>query len=665
MTLSLTCAGFNYVADVEGSYARADSLGAMVSGTSSNSVALTVDYGIDASKSRVYADSSTESVTGITETLENLTRTIRQAVEAKLTVTVRPLIDFSPNASREMLTSSDGTEYRNGDWRAYYMPTDTKAFFDSYDEMVVAQARAAQEGGAQIFDIGTELDGLTGRDYLEDWTRIIRDVRAVFSGQLVYSAIWDDGLSPWQYGPGRLERGTGDIATQVSFWEQVDLVGIDQYAGLSESGDPKLSELVDGWTKTPTVRTTLEATGGVSLIEYYQGIAASIGKPLVFTELGYRSASDSAADPAGSSGTTYDPALQARLFQAFFDAWDAQKNPALAGVFIWNWEPDPSTVNAGKEPNWTPQGNDAALTIIQSGFAAATACFAAGTRIATAAGEVAVEALRVGDLVVTAAGACRPVAWVGRQRIDLVAHPRAGRVQPVRVAADAFGPGQPRRPLFLSPDHAVWWGGALIPVGRLVNGGSVVQGRRSWVEYWHVELDGHDVLIAEGLACESYRDTGNRAGFAEGRPGVHSGVVACGPMVEDGPVLERARGVLAARAGGASTQMDVALAAEGVVRVVVGAGIETVRLVGPSAVRAGDVRRLGALVTEVRLGGVGVRLDDGRLGLGFHDLEVHGAQPVRWTDGAASIRVGAAVRERVLEVSVGALGFVERGLCAA
>ena len=165
MTLTLKYAGFNYVADVDGSYADANSLATMIADTASNSVALTVDYAIDPQTSTVYADSSTDSTTGITETNANLIATIQQAEAAGLTVMVRPLIDFSYNATPTMLTSG-GHTYADGDWRAYYNPADVATFFASYKTMIVAEAQAAQAGGAQLFDIGTELDQLTGPAYL-------------------------------------------------------------------------------------------------------------------------------------------------------------------------------------------------------------------------------------------------------------------------------------------------------------------------------------------------------------------------------------------------------------------------------------------------------------------------------------------------------------------
>jgi hypothetical protein len=144
-------------------------------------------------------------------------------------------------------------------------------------------------------------------------------------------------------------------------------------------------------------------------------------------------------------------------------------------------------------------------------------CFAEGTLIQTARGPVAVEHLTPGDLAVTASGTRRPIVWIGHRTIDLTRHPEPMLARPVRVAAGAFPGGLPQRDLLLSPDHAVVWDGALVPVKHLVNGGSIAIDTvcRS-VTYYHVELDSHDILMAEGLPAESYLDTGNRGFFANG-----------------------------------------------------------------------------------------------------------------------------------------------------
>ena len=164
-------------------------------------------------------------------------------------------------------------------------------------------------------------------------------------------------------------------------------------------------------------------------------------------------------------------------------------------------------------------------------------CFLSGTRLLTDRGEVAVEALREHDGVVTLSGRVRPVRWIGVRRLDCRLHPHPEAILPVRIRAGAFGPGLPTRDLFVSPDHAIYAEGVLIPVKHLVNGSTLARVRPAFICYHHVELDSHDIIFADGLATESYLDTGepNRllqwrraddaaSGVRAGRCGSHAGV---------------------------------------------------------------------------------------------------------------------------------------------
>jgi hypothetical protein len=144
------------------------------------------------------------------------------------------------------------------------------------------------------------------------------------------------------------------------------------------------------------------------------------------------------------------------------------------------------------------------------------ACFAAGTRVLAMSGEVTVENLRIRDRVVTMSGQSLPVRWIGHRHLDCAGHADPEKVWPVRVRVGAFGAAVPHRDLLISPDHAVLFEGSLIPIRYLINGRTIVQEQVDKVTYYHVELSSHDVILAEGLPCESYLDTGNRAAFANG-----------------------------------------------------------------------------------------------------------------------------------------------------
>ena len=197
-------------------------------------------------------------------------------------------------------------------------------------------------------------------------------------------------------------------------------------------------------------------------------------------------------------------------------------------------------------------------------------CFAAGTRIQTATGEVAVEQLQPGDRVVTLAGRglpVKPVLWVGRRHVVLAGRADAAEMAPIRIKAGALGPNVPQRDLLVSPDHCLYLDGALVPARLLVNGRSVVaEIGMAEVTWYHVELETHEVLVANGAAAESWLDCGNRSWFQNAPvamltvPGNLDAVGtgwdatrACAPLVHGGEQLGRIRAGLEARAEALTT----------------------------------------------------------------------------------------------------------------
>ena len=183
------------------------------------------------------------------------------------------------------------------------------------------------------------------------------------------------------------------------------------------------------------------------------------------------------------------------------------------------------------------------------------ACYVHGTRLAVPGGQRRVESLAIGDLVATASGAARPIKWIGRRAYAgpfLASNPGA---QPVRVHAGAIADGVPARDLFVSGRHALFLDGVLVPAEALVNGASVTRCTTfSAVEYFHIELDSHDILLAEGCPAESFMDDGSRglfqnaADFARLYPGDDGRLGFCAEVVETGAAFAAVRGRVDARA---------------------------------------------------------------------------------------------------------------------
>lgn len=224
----------------------------------------------------------------------------------------------------------------SGEWRgeiAMRSEEDWRAWFESYRELVLHYARLAERLEIPALAVGTELHA-TARDRPEDWRRIIREVREVYSGQLTYAANW-----------------YGEIE-DVTFWDELDFIGVQAYFPSGDERLPTVEALVAGWRPH---------------VERLEALHRETGKPIVFTEMGYVSREGATVDPwtwperahgqprplASEAGLE----LQARAYEAFFRAlWD---RPWFAGVYVWKWHP---TIPAG-EPNpylgFTPQGKPA------------------------------------------------------------------------------------------------------------------------------------------------------------------------------------------------------------------------------------------------------------------------------------------------------------------
>ncbi|NHO33197.1 Hint domain-containing protein [Acetobacter fallax] len=181
-------------------------------------------------------------------------------------------------------------------------------------------------------------------------------------------------------------------------------------------------------------------------------------------------------------------------------------------------------------------------------------CYCPGTLIASPNGDRPVQDLSIGDLVLTASGNARPVRWIGRRSYDGRFARGNPDIMPVMIRPGALGNDLPRRTLVVSPLHAMALDNRLVPARLLLNGTSIVQRRETGrVDYIHIELDSHDLVLAEGTPSETFVDDGSRGMFhnaaefdalypdAMPAASTESSGLFCLPRIEDGPALEALR----------------------------------------------------------------------------------------------------------------------------
>lgn len=178
-----------------------------------------------------------------------------------------------------------------------------RRFFDGYRGFIVDQARFAERWRVPLFAIGLEYEATTSRE--AEWRKIIAEVRRVYSGKITYSANWDT-----------LDR--------VTFWDAVDLIGVQAYFPLSQEPYPTTAVIQQGW-QAPLARL--------------RELSARYDKPVLLAEIGYDVSADAAKEPwqSRSRDTPENRALQQRLMEVALER--LEKEPFIAGMFWWKWMP--------------------------------------------------------------------------------------------------------------------------------------------------------------------------------------------------------------------------------------------------------------------------------------------------------------------------------------
>jgi hypothetical protein len=292
---------------------------------------------------------------------------------------------------------------------------------------------------------------------------------------------------------------------------------------------------------------------------------------------------------------------------------------------------------------------------------ATSLCFLAGTQIRTPSGEIAIDALSVGDKILSYSGEARCIVWIGHSRVSAKPGQRDAAT-PILIFKGAIADNVPAKNLRVTKAHGLYIDEVLIPAEFLVNHHSIVWDDRSQdYTIYHIELETHDVLVADGAPAESYRDDGNRWRFENANSGWNlRPKKPCAPVLTGGLVVDSVWRRLLDRAGPRrkmplTCMPDVHLMVDGhrvdattrsaqQITFHLPRWRHSVRLVSRDAIPselgvARDPRPLGVALRqlELRAGAeaVIVGANDRRLVDGFHSYEP--VDQLRWTNGDARL----------------------------
>jgi hypothetical protein len=201
---------------------------------------------------------------------------------------------------------------------------DWKLLEESYSSFVMMYAKAAEKINAEILCIGTELEKFVTQRPIY-WKNLIKEIRKVYKGKLTYAANWDE-------------------FKRVSFWNQLDFIGIDAYFPLSDEKTPTITDFEKGWEphKNEIIR-----------------IQSTFQKPILFTEYGYRSVDYTGKKPWESTRVKGSVNLEAQVngLQAIHNQF--WKEEWFAGGFLWKWFHKHNQVGGKDDNRFTPQNKPA------------------------------------------------------------------------------------------------------------------------------------------------------------------------------------------------------------------------------------------------------------------------------------------------------------------
>ncbi len=222
-------------------------------------------------------------------------------------------------------------DVRDGTWRAQIAPADPGAWFESYAAFMDHYAAIAAEKNVEMLCIGTELMSMTRSPYSGSWSSVVARIRTRYKGALTYAANANDAA---------------DEFTSASLWPLVDVLGLDVYTPLTSKKNPTRAELAAAWRKN---------AAGNDMVAAYRNFQSAWGKPLVFTEIGYRSADGANSTPWDWGMTAaVDTGEQADCYAAMYEVWANEKS-WFRGPFWWAWDVSaPAAGDSGYNPRGKP-----------------------------------------------------------------------------------------------------------------------------------------------------------------------------------------------------------------------------------------------------------------------------------------------------------------------
>ncbi len=200
---------------------------------------------------------------------------------------------------------------------------DWKIWEQQYEKYILTMVAIADSMNTEIFCMGTEFKTAV-EQRPEFWKQLIAKIRKKYQGELTYAANWDNYKN-------------------ITFWDQLDYIGIDAYFPLSDIDIPVKDDLLKAW-ETP--------------VQEMESLQSKYAKPILFTEYGYRSIPGSTGEQwklkeSWETDRKANMKVQVNGYEALYRTfWNKEW---FAGGFIWKWYDYHSIAGGLKDTDYTPQ----------------------------------------------------------------------------------------------------------------------------------------------------------------------------------------------------------------------------------------------------------------------------------------------------------------------